>query len=127
MLVTPDSFVAKTHPVLLDPAVSDDMKRELRERGWADSLNGMEMCDVVDDCFHCGQKLGTPYVYWHGWTGSVSLHPRCAMRMAFGMAQDAFQSVKGSRATTEMEVAKWVELFVGRKEYGLEDEVLPPQ
>ncbi len=127
MLVTSDSFVAKTHPVLLDPEVSDERKRQFREMGWAESLNQMELCDIVDDCFLCGQKLTTPYVYWHGWLKGLSLHPRCAMELGFGLVQDVYAASHEGRADCETTVADWVKHFVGRKEYGLQDEVLPPQ
>jgi hypothetical protein len=34
--------------------------------GLAEALSNVEMADIEDDCFVCGQKLATPYVCQHG-------------------------------------------------------------
>jgi hypothetical protein len=125
MIVRSEDFEAKTHPVLLEPGLPDEFKRELKERGMADTMNGVECMEIVDDGFSCGKKLTTPYVYWQGLPHGLSLHPHCATRLALGLAQDGYQAARGQRPETERDAAKWLDLFASKKEYGLDDEEIP--
>jgi hypothetical protein len=122
MLVRSEDFEVHTHPVLLEPGLPDEMKQHFREMGMAPSLNRVEMLEIVDECFHCGEKLTTPYVYWQGDPKGLSVHTQCAMKMALGLLQDVYESSKGQRAESERDAAKWLDLFASKKEYGVEGE-----
>lgn len=98
MIVRSEDFEAKTHPVLLEPGLPEEFKRELKARGMADTMNGVECMEIVDECFSCGKKLTTPYVYWQGLPHALSLHPQCAARLALGLAQDGYHAARGATA-----------------------------
>jgi hypothetical protein len=92
MLVTADDFAANPHDLFTNPDVPEEMKRHFRRLGWAEPYNRVECLEIVDECFHCGEKLKTPYIYWQGWAGGISLHPRCAMRMGSGWCKRCIRS-----------------------------------
>lgn len=127
MIVRAEDFEAKTHPVLLEPGLPEEMRLDFKARGMADTMNGVECMEIVDECFYCGKKLTTPYVYWQGMPQSISLHQQCAARLALGLAQDGYAAAKGAKPETERDAAKWLETFAGKKEYGLEDEEIANQ
>ena len=77
-----------------------------------------------DDCFHCGEKITTPYLYWQGAPKGVSLHQNCALKVALGLIQDAHERTKGKPPESERDAALWLDLFASKKEYGIEDEEL---
>lgn len=122
MIVRSEDFEAKTHPILLEPGLPDGLKQDLRTLGMADTMNGVECMEIVDDCFYCGKKLTTPYVYWQGAPQSISLHTQCAARLALGLAQDGYQAANGHKPETERVATKWLDLFASKKEYGVEGE-----
>ena len=122
MIVRSEDFQLRSPKWTEDSSVSDDLKSQLAEQGLAEPMNEMECMDIVDECFHCGRKLSTPYVYWQGALQSLSLHPKCAIEMALGFVQDGYEATKGHRAESERHAAAWLELYASKKEYGLEDE-----
>jgi hypothetical protein len=103
------------------------MRRDFKARGMADMLNRVECLEIVDECFYCGGKLTTPYIYWNGAVGALSLHPACAARLALGLTQDAYGVAKGAKAISERDAAQWLDLFAATKEYGVEAEEFPSQ
>ena len=125
MIVRAEDFIAQPHPVLNEPGLPDEMKRHFKELGLTDTLNRVECLDIVDDCFFCGKKLSTPYVYWNGGTGSLSLHAKCSAKLALGLAQDASAVSTGHRPDSETTAVQWLDLFAQKKEYGVEDEEFP--
>ena len=86
--------------------MSAELKQELRERGMADPLSRVECLEIVDEC---GEKLTTPYIYWQGATGNLSLHAKCAAKLALGLSQDAFQNAHGAGAKPQKEEVSWLE------------------
>ena len=109
MIVRSEDFVPRPPSWEDDPSVSAELKQELRERGMADPLSRVECLEIVDECFNCGEKLTTPYIYWQGATGNLSLHAKCAAKLALGLSQDAFQNAHGAGAKPQKEVVSWLE------------------
>jgi hypothetical protein len=124
MIVRSEDFIPRTHPVLLEPDLPVEIKIFLKQGGMAEPMNRMECCDVDDDCFHCGEKLTTPYLYWQGAPKSVSLHQKCALKVALGLIQDAHELTKDKPSESERDAAAWLDLYASKKEYGIEDEEL---
>ena len=122
MLIRAEDFEAHAHPVLSEPELPDEMKLHFKELGLAATRNNVECLEIVDECFHCGEKLTTPYIYWQGDPRSISLHPKCAMKLALGLVQDTHEAANGKRAESERQAAIWLELFVSKKASGLEAE-----
>lgn len=54
-----------------------------------------EIFDLSDNCFHCGEQLTIPFVYWHRGTESICLHFDCAGRLGGGMFRDFLESRDG--------------------------------
>lgn len=109
MIVRTEDFEARPPAWMEDPTVSTELKEELRERGMADSASRVDCLEIVDDCFNCGEKLTTPYIYWHGATGTLSLHAKCAVDLVMGLAQDAHQMEAPNDAPTRQAAARWIE------------------
>lgn len=83
--------------------------------GFAESLSGVEMVDLEDDCFVCGQKLTLPFVYWDGSLRGLSFHGNCAARLAGGLARDAQEILSGLEAPTRLEEWSSGRVFSGSK------------
>lgn len=105
MIVRSEDFVPRPPSWEDDPSVSAELKQELRERGMADQLSRVECLEIVDECFNCGEKLTTPYIYWQGATGNLSLHAKCAADLALGVTKDAFEIHSSRAAASDEEVA----------------------
>jgi hypothetical protein len=108
MIVRADDFIPRTHPLLLDPEAPEEFKRHFQETGMAPTLNKVECLEIVDDCFHCGEKLTTPYVYWQGDPGSISLHQKCALKLILGLTQDAYELANFSAIASKREAIQWL-------------------
>ena len=85
-------------------------------------MNRVECLTIEDECFKCGKKLTTPYIYWNGATGNLSLHPQCAAKLALGLVQDAHVLISGNPSSTEVDAAAWLETVAQKQQYGMEDE-----
>ena len=122
MILRADHFEARPHEILSDPDLSDEMKRHFKELGLADMASQVELHDIVDECFKCGEMLTTPYIYWHGAGRGLSLHPKCAAALALGLAQDMHEFDTGKRSKDETDAAQWLGAFAQKKLYGVEDD-----
>lgn len=105
MIVRSEDFVPRPPSWEDDTSVSAELKQELRERGMADPLSRVECLEIVDECFNCGEKLTTPYIYWQGATGNLSLHAKCAATLALGVTKDAFQIISSRAPSGDLEAA----------------------
>ena len=124
MIVRAEDFEVRHPEWISDPTITPDTRELLEAMGVDEPLNRVECLDVVDECFKCGEKLTTPYIYWNMAKGGVSLHPRCAARLALGLVQDACELAKGKRADTEPDAVDWLMLYAQKKIYRIEDEEL---
>lgn len=125
MIVRAEDFEYRPSSLIADPNAPQDLKNFFKESGMAEPYNNVDCLELVDECFKCGEKLTTPFVYWNGGTGSLSMHPYCAADLAHGLAQDAFAVSKGRRPDSGREAVKWLDLFAAKKEYRVEDEEFP--
>lgn len=48
----------------------------------------IELSDVPDTCYHCGEPIRGPCVAWFGET-NIALHEHCATRFAVALIYDA--------------------------------------
>ena len=78
MIITSASFEVKTPEWVNDPDLPEGFKKIFHADGLAEPLNGLELCHIEDDCYLCGNKLMTPYVYWHCGDKGLSLGGICA-------------------------------------------------
>lgn len=85
--------------------MSAELKQELRDHGLADPYSRVECLEIVDECFNCGEKLTTPYVYWQGATGNLSLHPKCAAKLALCLGKDSFSIQMKRDVSSDSEAA----------------------
>ena len=115
MIVRSEDFQLRPPKWTEDSSVSDDLKSKLAEHGLAEPMNEVECVDIVDECFHCGQKLSTPYVYWQGALHSLSLHPKCATDLALGLIQDSCEIATGSPTKSERDAVEWLGLHAQKK------------
>jgi hypothetical protein len=94
-VIRSQSFEYKQPDWVNDPSVPEEDKRILiEEMGMGGSISSADAMDVQDDCFVCGNKLGFPYIYWHGsgddrCAKGISLHPACAVSFSKGILRDA--------------------------------------
>jgi hypothetical protein len=116
-------FEAKRPAWFSEPDFPADLKEELIEKGFAEPVNKMECREVHDDCMYCGEKLTTPYVYWNCAEGAISLHAKCAAKLAIGLAQDAQEVIGGTRGNGKSDGVFWLTGYAQKCEYGVEDEV----
>lgn len=82
MIVRSEDFLTLPPEWMADTTVSAELKQKLRERGMAEAQSRVECLEIVVDCFNCGEKLATPYIYCHGVTGTFSLQVKCALDVA---------------------------------------------
>ena len=108
MIVRSDDFEARHPEWLSDEAVPQELKQTLQASGMGEPTNSAECLEIVDECFKCGGKLTTPYVYWNGAAGSISLHPACATKLSLGLAQDSHELATGTRCKIAAEAADWL-------------------
>jgi hypothetical protein len=108
MIVRPEDFIPCTSPILLDPDIPEEMKLHFKNAGMAESTLGTDCLEIVDDCFHCGEKLTTPYIYWQGAPESISLHQKCALKMILGLTQDAYMIAKGLTPASDKDAVRWL-------------------
>ena len=115
MIVRSEDFELRPPKWTEDSSVADDLKSQLAEHGLAEPMNEVECMNIVDECFHCGQKLSTPYVYWQGALQSLSLHPKCATDLALGLIQDSYELDTCKPAGTERAAVAWLGDYVLNK------------
>lgn len=44
-----------------------------------------------DPCFYCGRTTGDPSIFWLGRTGSIILHPQCAIDVTIRLLRDVHE------------------------------------
>lgn len=120
-LIREQDFIPKHPDWMSDPAMPEAEKSKLAAMGFAEPLSRVECNEIHDDCFKCGEKLTTPYVYWQLSETSVSLHPHCAARLALGLAQDARDALEGKRGEA-VDAADWLTAYAQKRVYGVEME-----
>ena len=120
MIITAKDFETKTPEWVNDPDLPDALKAQFRADGLAEPLNGLELCHIEDECFVCGNKLTTPYVYWDGSKKGLSLCRTCAPRLALGLAEDAHELSTGQRSGTKTDSTDWLGTYAQKREYGVE-------
>jgi hypothetical protein len=116
MIVRSEDFVPRPPAWEDDPSVSAELKQELWGHGFAEEQSRVECLEIKDECFNCGEKLTTPYVYWQGATANLSLHTKCASQLASGLSQDAFESAKGSPSESGSDATRWREEVADNKQ-----------
>ena len=120
MIITSKDFEVKTPEWVTDPDLPEALKAQFHADGLAEPLNGLELCHIEDDCFVCGRKLTTPYVYWDGCNKGISICQSCAPRLALGLAEDAYELATGQRSAAPIDVTDWLGKYAQKREYGLE-------
>jgi len=118
MIVRSEDFEARHPEWLKDEEIPEELKRCLEASGMGEPTNSVECLEIVDECFKCGGKLTTPYVYWNGAAGSISLHPACAARLSLGLAQDSHELAAGTRCKIAAEAAEWLRSVAQNDEHG---------
>lgn len=119
-LIREQDFIPKRPDWLADPSMPEAEKAKLMEMGLAEPLSRVECNEIHDDCFACGQKLTTPYVYWQLHDTAMSLHPNCAAKLALGLAQDAREAMEGNRGEA-VNGAEWLVTYAQDRMYGAEE------
>ena len=84
------------------------MQQGCIEAGLAEMYSISDSIHLQDDCFVCGKKLKTPYVYWHGMTRGLSLHPECVPKLAAGICRDAGEIYGELPGPATAEGAAWL-------------------
>jgi hypothetical protein len=120
MIITSKDFEVKTPEWVTDPNLPEGLKAQFRADGLAEPLNGLELCQIEDDCFVCGRKLTAPYVYWDGCNKGISLCQTCAPRLALGLAEDAYELASALRSKAKTDATDWLGTYAQRRENGLE-------
>ena len=120
MIITAKNLVTKTPERVNDPELPDALKAKLRADGLAKPLSGLELCHIEDDCFVCGNKLTTPYVYWDGATKGLSLCRICGPRLALGLAEDSHELATGERGQANTDATGWLGTYKQKRKYGME-------
>jgi hypothetical protein len=119
-LIREQDFIPKRPDWVADPAMSETEKAKLIEMGLAEPLSRVECNEIHDDCLVCGQKLTTPYVYWQVHHMAMSLHPKCAAKLALGLAQDAQDALEGTRGGG-VNAAEWLTTYAQKRMYGVDE------
>ncbi len=122
MIVTAASFEVKTQEWVNDPDLPEGLKKIFHADGLAEPLNGLELCHLEDECYLCGNKLTTPYVYWHCGDKGLSLCGICAPRLALGLAEDSQELRTGKRCIANIEATDWLGTYAQKRQYGVEND-----
>ncbi|MBX7208661.1 MAG: hypothetical protein K1X78_10135 [Verrucomicrobiaceae bacterium] len=120
-LIREQDFIPKHPDWMTDPDLTDAEKSKLAAMGFAEPLSRVECNEIHDDCFKCGEKLGTPYIYWQFMEMGISLHPHCAAKLALGLAQDARDALEEKRGEA-VDAAVWLTTYAQKRVYGVEKE-----
>ena len=92
-VITDEWFECKPPEWVTTPAVdaddADNKRILIEEMGYGEEFSRCESMHIDSLCFDCGEVLIAPYVYWHGSDKGISLHQKCASRLAKGILRDA--------------------------------------
>jgi hypothetical protein len=94
-VVRQEDFEPKHPEWVTDPTVSAKHKHELLKAGFGEAWTWTQYSEMDDDCFLCGNKLTTPFVFWRGMTKTLCLHPQCAGHLGGALTRDWMETRDG--------------------------------